>query len=304
MVPSVLCVLLVDTVHHVLLYVTVTVVRVIYLQEPVNNLNARHNVPRVLTLEFARPVKQVFTVLSVVRHTQEAVMVRVNLTQGRVIAGLDMVDLYATVRVETPAAIAMIMELAFNVQILIPMAHIALLSAVLYVSITSVIGGRVHVRFSVMLDVKHAIPSLENAPNAIKTAAMAIHVNIYVMLAVLIRHVTLHQENVLRVTVVTGDCFVMPHAAVDVRQVGAIVSWEHALNVRIKQRMARFVRPHAVTIVSTINVKGMENVHWVVKPVTTVQCARQSAPTSATQPQSATSVMHCNNVLRNVSMDI
>jgi len=57
MAPSARCVQLVDTVHYVTLYVTVTAVHVISLLDSVmNNPHVRHSAPCVQPLEFARHV--------------------------------------------------------------------------------------------------------------------------------------------------------------------------------------------------------------------------------------------------------
>jgi len=58
-----------------------------------DNPFVRHNAPRVLTLEFARPVRRVTSVPNVVKHAQVVVLVDVHLTQGRVLlVGMDHMD--------------------------------------------------------------------------------------------------------------------------------------------------------------------------------------------------------------------
>jgi len=92
-------------------------------------------------------------------------------------------------------------------------------------------SGDLNVASSVLQDVRRAIPALANAPYASKTITMGINVNIRVMLAVLIRHVSLHQESVMRVGMVILDHSVTCHAAAHVLKVDAIWSLENAMNV-------------------------------------------------------------------------
>jgi len=106
----------------------------------------------------------------------------------------------------------------------------------------------------VLQGVRRAMPEQPNAPNAKKKAAMEISVNIHVILAVLIRHVTLHQESVMRVMMVILGHIVTSHATAHVLQVDAIETLESAMNVLVKIRTAIVVTFPAVIPVVTINV--------------------------------------------------
>lgn len=118
MMPSVQCVQLANTGQPVPLTVNVTAVHVISRPDSVaNNLHARHNAPRVLTLEIARRVRRGFTVLFVSRHVH--------------------------FRVQIVVVIGTVHATSVIIQIL--MDFIVIYNAVCCVSITRATGGRVGV---------------------------------------------------------------------------------------------------------------------------------------------------------------
>ena len=78
---------------------------------------------------------------------------------------------------------------------------------------------------------KRAITARANAPNANKTITLGINVNIRVMLAVLIRHVTLHQESVMLVGMVILEHTVTCHATAYVLKLDAIGTLGHVMTV-------------------------------------------------------------------------
>jgi len=102
--------------RRVLTKTVVTLVRMGGGEQSVIN-TVRHSVPRVLSLETARPVRRDTSVLSVVRHVLEIVMANVNLIQGRVmLVKVAIMDLCAISNVKIVPIVDVIkMELVSNV---------------------------------------------------------------------------------------------------------------------------------------------------------------------------------------------
>jgi len=115
-------------------------------------------------------------------------------------------------------------------------------------------SGDVTVTTGVVKGVRRAIPSRANAPNASKTITMGINVNIRVMLAVLIRHVTLYQESAMHVGMVILEHTVTCHATAYVLKVDAIGSLGRAMNVWVCIRTVNYVTHRAAIPVFTIDV--------------------------------------------------
>ena len=98
----------------------------------------------------------------------------------------------------------------------------------------------------VVKGVRRAVLSQAIAPNASKTLTMGINANISVMLAVLIRHVTLHLESVMCVGMVILEHTVTCHATAYVLKVDAIGSLGRAMIVWVCIRTVNYVTHRAV----------------------------------------------------------
>jgi len=81
--------------------------------------------------------------------------------------------------------------------------------------------------------VRRAITTRANAPYARIPANMEIIANIDVVVAVLIRHVTLHQESVIRVMMVTLGHIVTLRVKVHALKVGVMGSLENVMKVSV-----------------------------------------------------------------------
>ena len=93
------------------------------------------------------------------------------------------------------------------------------------------LNGDVTLTTHAVQGVRCAILSRVNAPYASNTITMGINVKISVMLAVLTRHVTLHQESVMLVGMVILEHTVTCHATAYVLKVDAIGTLGHVMNV-------------------------------------------------------------------------